>query len=122
MNTSKSKIKAQGKILTCNNKKILIQKKIKKDTSQLELLSAKVSQNASKYGKMTPNASQSNHNPKENSRTKSEFLKVPESPQQGRISKEKIRKGQLNPNKHLCMQVKLEQKDVDQNLKPFSKR
>ena len=50
------------------------------------------------------------------------FLKLSESPQ-GRIPKGKTRKGQLNPNKHLCMQkIQLEHKGVDQNLKPSSKR
>lgn len=49
--------------------------KKKKGTSQLELLSATVKQNASKYRKMVPSANQSNHNAKENnSRTNSEFL------------------------------------------------
>ena len=50
---------------------------------------------------MLSNASQNNHNLKENnSRTKSQFffLKLSESPQ-GRIPKGKTRKGQLNPNK-----------------------
>lgn len=46
------------------------------------------------------------------------FSKLSKSPQQGRMSKEKTRKGQLNPNK-TSMHANQIRKDVDQNLKPF---
>lgn len=78
MKASKSKVRV-GKEINMQEKKNY--KKKKKGTSQLELLSATVKQNASKYRKMVPSANQSNHNAKENnSRTNSEFLKTLRKP------------------------------------------
>lgn len=70
----------------------------KKSTSQLELVSAKVNQNDSKYSKWHPTQVKATTIP-ENSKTTSEFVKPPGKPIKGRLSKEKkkrIKKSKQN--------------------------